>query len=171
MPEGPLSYFLFSFWVFFSSVLFLVFFETPRLRLQKKEILQILFVFAEQSGICTTRAHTSHHRHLFFESAQSLLALLAQRAMCTTFSLLPQASLHCCGLMVSSPGPCASSGGRLPEAFFMVFLLDSKGANVCKSCRSPQELSKKFKRVFSTICLQKSASIQLGTGLSKFAKN
>ena len=38
------------------------------------------------------------------------------------------ASLHCCGLMVSSPGPCASSGGRLPEALFMVFLLDSKSA-------------------------------------------
>ena len=25
---------------------------------------------------------------------------------------------------VSSPGPCASSGGRLPEALFMVFLLE-----------------------------------------------
>ena len=35
MPEGPLSYFLFSFWVFFSSVLFFVFFETPCLRSQK----------------------------------------------------------------------------------------------------------------------------------------
>ena len=46
-----------------------------------------------------------------FESAQSLLALLEQRALCTFFSLPPQASLHCCGLMVSSPGPCASSGG------------------------------------------------------------
>ena len=45
-------------------------------------------------------------------------------------ALLPLASLHCCGLMVSSPGPCASSGGRLPEALFMVFLLDSKGAEV-----------------------------------------
>ena len=45
------------------------------------------------------------------------------------------ASLHCCGLMVSSPGPCASSGGRLPEALFMVFLSDSKGAKVC--CPAP----------------------------------
>ena len=35
-----------------------------------------------------------------------------------------------CGLMVPSPGPCASSGGRLHEALFMVFLLDSKGAKV-----------------------------------------
>ena len=30
---------------------------------------------------------------------------------------------------------CALSGGRLPEALFMVFLLDSKGAKVCK-CKS-----------------------------------
>ena len=43
--------------------------------------------------------------------------------------------------MVSSPGPCASSGGRLPEALFIVFRLESKGAEVCKSCRSRQELS------------------------------
>ena len=37
MPEGPLFYFLFlfSFWVFFSSVFFFVFFETPRLRSPK----------------------------------------------------------------------------------------------------------------------------------------
>ena len=37
MPEGPLFYFLllFSFWVFFSSVFFFVFFETPRLHSQK----------------------------------------------------------------------------------------------------------------------------------------
>ena len=51
--------------------------------------------------------HASHHRLLSFESAQSLLALLEQRALCTFFSLPPQASLHCRGLMVSSPGPCA----------------------------------------------------------------
>ena len=82
--------------------------------------------------------HASHHRLLSFESAQSLLALFEQRALCTFFSLLPQASLHCCGLMVSSPGPCASSGGRLPEALFMVFLLDSKGANACRSRQSFQ---------------------------------
>ena len=28
---------------------------------------------------------------------------------------------------------CVLSGGRLPEALFMVFLLDSKGAKGCKS--------------------------------------
>ena len=61
-------------------------------------------------------------------AAQSLLALLEQRALCTFFSLTPQASLHCCGLMASSPKPCASSGGRMPEALFMVFLSDSKSA-------------------------------------------
>ena len=101
----------------------------------------------------------------------------------------------CCGLMVSSPGPCASSGGRLPEAFFMVFLLDSKGAKVCKSCRSRQELSNVIATVFvqififqslsmslflnffsneiaiqTSIYLQNLASIQPRTGLSKFAK-
>ena len=80
--------------------------------------------------------HASHYRLLSFESAQSLLALLEQRALCTFFSLPPQASLHCCGLRVSSPGPCASSAGRLPEALFMVFLLDAKGAKACRSCRS-----------------------------------
>ena len=49
-----------------------------------------------------------------------------------------------CGLMVSSPGPCVSSGGRLPEARFTVFLWDSKGAKACKSCRSRQELSNEY---------------------------
>ena len=38
---------------------------------------------------------------------------------------------RCCGLVASFPGPCASSGGRLPEELFMVFLSDSKGAKVC----------------------------------------
>ena len=52
--------------------------------------------------------------------------------------------LHCCGLMASSPGMCASSGGRLPEALFIVFRLDSKGAEVCESCRSRQELSHEY---------------------------
>ena len=41
MPEGPLCYFLFSFWVFFSFVLFFVFFETPRLRSQTGEQFQL----------------------------------------------------------------------------------------------------------------------------------
>ena len=31
---------------------------------------------------------------------------------------------------VSSPEPCASSGGRLPEAFFLVFRLEFQGAKV-----------------------------------------
>ena len=50
----------------------------------------------------------------------------------------------CRGLIASFPGPCASSGGRLPEALFMVFQLDSKGAKACKSCRSRQELSNEY---------------------------
>ena len=39
---------------------------------------------------------------------------------------------------------CALSGGRLPAALFMVFLLDSKGAKACKSFRSRQELSNEY---------------------------
>ena len=35
----------------------------------------------------------------------------------------------------SFPGPCASSGGRLPAALFMVVQLDSKGAKVYKGSR------------------------------------
>ena len=46
--------------------------------------------------------------------------------------------------MVWSPEPCASSGGRLPEALFLVFRLESQGANVCKSCRRRQELSNEY---------------------------
>ena len=86
----------------------------------------------------------SHHRHRFFDSVQLLLALSEQRALCTFFSLLLSASLLRCGLMVSSPGPCASSGGRLPEAFFLVFSLESQGAKVRTSCRSRQELSNEY---------------------------
>ena len=52
--------------------------------------------------------------------------------------------LRCCGLIASFPGPCASSGGRLPEALFMVFQLDSKGAKACISCRSRQELPTEY---------------------------
>ena len=39
---------------------------------------------------------------------------------------------------------CVMSGGRLPAALFMVFLLDSKGAKLCKSSRSRQELSNEY---------------------------
>ena len=70
---------------------------------------------------------------------------------------------------------CALSGGRLPEALFMVFLLDSKGAKVQK-CLNLVDLVKGFQTsiqkilssneylVFS-IYLQESASIQPRTGL------
>ena len=35
-------------------------------------------------------------------------------------------------VIVSSPGPCASSGGRLPEALLLVFRLESQGAKVLR---------------------------------------
>ena len=39
---------------------------------------------------------------------------------------------------------CVMSGGRLPAALFLVFLLDSKGAKACTTCRSRQELSNEY---------------------------
>ena len=53
--------------------------------------------------------------------------------------------------------------GRLPEVLFMGFLLDSKGAEgaeVCKSCRSRQELSNEYLHA-------KSASTPPRTSVSK----
>ena len=99
--------------------------------------MQFLFILAEQNACCPIWVHASHHRHTFFDSVQPLLALSEQRAWCTFFSLLLSASLLRCGLMVSSPGPSASSGGRLPEAFFLVFRLESQGA---------KELRRKWQR-------------------------
>ena len=48
--------------------------------------------------------YASHHRFLSFNSAQLLLAFSEQSALGTFSSLFPQASLHCCCLLVSSPG-------------------------------------------------------------------
>ena len=67
-----------------------------------------------------------------------------------------------------SGAPCASSGGRLPEALFMVFQLDSKGAEVRRISVNFVDLVKSF---HASIFSQKSASIQPRTGLSKFAEN
>ena len=47
--------------------------------------------------------------------------------MCTSFSRLTQAQLLQLDSFFSG-ALCALSGGRLPEALFVVFLLDSKGA-------------------------------------------
>ena len=72
---------------------------------KREDMLQFLFFLAEQSACCPIWVHASHHRHIFFDSVQPLLALSEQRAWCTFFSLLLSASLLRCGLMVSSPGP------------------------------------------------------------------
>ena len=58
----------------------------------------------------------------------------------------------------------------MPKALFMVFLLDSKGAKACISCRSRQELSNEI-AIQTNICLQNLASIQPRTSLSKFGEN
>ena len=63
--------------------------------------------------------------------------------VCTPFSRIPQAQLMQLDSFFSG-ALCVLSGGRLPEALFMVFLLDSKVANVCKSCTSRQD-SRAFK--------------------------
>ena len=64
----------------------------------------------------------------------------------------------CCGRIASFQGACASSGGRLPEALFMVLLLDSKGAKACKSYRSREELANEY--LLLSIYFQNLASIQ-----------
>ena len=99
-------------------------------------MLQFLLILAEQNAICTIWAHDSHHRHIFSDSMRALLALSEQRALCTFFSLLLSASLLCCGPMVSSARPSASSSGRLPEAFFLVFRLESKGAKASQGAKA-----------------------------------
>ena len=52
----------------------------------------------------------------------SVLPTPAGRAACPCAPSFRDFPRHrCCGLIASFPGPCASSGGRLPEALFMVF--------------------------------------------------
>ena len=55
--------------------------------------------------------------------------------VCTPFSRNPQALLMRLDSFFSG-ALCVLSGGRLPEALFMVFLLDSKGAKVFPSFES-----------------------------------
>ena len=64
---------------------------------------------------------------------------------------------------------CLTKFSRNLEIFNAGRLLDSKGAKVCKSCRSRQGLSKEY--LLFSIYFQKLASIHPITGLSKFAKN
>ena len=54
--------------------------------------------------------YAPRHRILSFEPAQFLRALSEQSALCTSFLYFPQASLHSCGLLVSSPVLCFSPG-------------------------------------------------------------
>ena len=155
---------------------------------EKKDILQFLFILAEQSASCTIWVLASHHMHIFCDSVQPLLALSEQRALCTFFSLLLSASLLRCGLMVSSQEPFASSGGHLPEALFLVFRLESQGAKVCSvfsvlyifnisfstsvlfsKRRISVDLVDLVKSFQTNIYLQKLASIQKRTSPIKFA--
>jgi len=58
-----------------------------------EDILQFLFILAEQGACCPIWVHASYHRHIFFDSVQPLLGLSEQRAWCTFFSLFRSASL------------------------------------------------------------------------------
>ena len=98
----------------------------PSQKLEIRSPCRFPGTWSERSGDFQTR----HGRHHFRGPRRSFPGL--RWASCGV-GYLYRLSLHCCGLMVSYPGPCASSGGRLPEALFMVVLLDSKGAKVCGS--------------------------------------
>ena len=91
----------------------------------------------------------SRHRHYLFNQRSSYFRCRAACPCAPSFRGSPRHS--CCGLIASFPGPCASSGGRLPEALFMVFQFDSRGVKA--------------------IYLQNLASVQPRPGLSKFAKS
>ena len=93
----------------------------PSQKLEIRSPCRFPGTWSERSGDFQTR----HGRHHFRGPRRSFPGL--RWASCGV-GYLYRLSLHCCGLMVSSPGPCASSGGRLPEALFMVSRLDSKGA-------------------------------------------
>ena len=76
---------------------------------------------------------------------------------------------RCCGLIASFPEPCASSGGRLPEAFFLVLRFESQVAKMYKSCRSRQELSKKY-FVFTCKCWRRYSRERASQSLPKISR-
>ena len=70
------------------------------------------------------------------------------------------------GLLASFPGPCASSGGRLPEALFMVFYWIPKVLQKFVYFVDPENVL----MLKNEYLLQKSASMQPRMGLSKIVQ-
>ena len=93
-------------------------------------VVKIMRIF--ENKIAKMRTCLTKFSRIFEYGA--VLPLLEQRARVHLLFNSPglAALLRSDGFRNSSPGPCVSSGGRLPEALFMIFLSDSKGANVCK---------------------------------------
>ena len=123
------------------------------------------FSWTLNSERCTRLAS----QDLSFELAQSLLAMIEQRAR---VHLLFYTSPRFAALLRSDgffSGAVCFVRRTLAKGVFHGSLVDSKGAKVCKSCRSRQELSNVY--LLLRIYLQNLASIQPRTGLSKFANN
>ena len=120
--------------------------------------------------------------HLAEKSEQGSISNLSTKAATAEAE---KASL---GEVASFPGPCASSGGRLPEALDG-FSIGFQRPEVSKSCRSRQELSNEYLLFTCKIRLRYSSfrtppvpsvfedspvyqpASQPRTSLSKFAKN
>ena len=99
------------------------------------------------------RRASRHRRYLLNQRSPTS----AGRAACPCAPSFRDSPRHsCCGLIASFPGHCVLCPEdacpkrfswffywipKVPKALFMVFQLDSKGAEVCKFCRSRQELS------------------------------
>ena len=96
----------------------------------KKEILQFLTSYSYFRAACYLHHPGAVPRVtgvIFWISAVPTFVGRAACPCAPSFRDFPRHS--CYGLIASFPGPCVSSGGRLPEALFMVFLLDSEDAS------------------------------------------
>ena len=128
-----------------------------RTKLVKKEILLFLLVLADQSAIRTTRAPCLASQAFSF--CISAVHTPAGRAACQCappFRYFPRP--RCCGLIAPFPEPCVSSGGRLPEALFMVFYRIPK-------VQKHVHLLDLVKRFLTSIYLHNLASIRPRTSL------
>ena len=111
-----------------------------------------------------------------FESALFLLPLVEQRARVHSLFAAPSGTADAAGQLLFRGTVCHVRGTLARSAFHGFSIGFQRCRSVpqrrtCKSCRSLQELSKKY-FVFSTsIYLQNLASIQPRTGLLKFAKS
>ena len=91
------------------------------------ESVQVSIALAEQSALCTTAHYAPHHRHSHLLNRRSSYLRCLSRVPCAPFFLyFPQASLHCCGLLVSSPGLCSFPWLTLARSAFHCFRIGFK---------------------------------------------